>query len=79
MQTAEVVKIAQPVVAEDDGVRETHGIYIGGKPFALLGEQGGCVVLVGAVTEKLLTPRQARYLARKLCHLARRIERREVA
>jgi hypothetical protein len=64
--------------AEDDGIREAHGLYLGSKPIALLSEQGNRVVLVGDFHDRLLTPRQARYLARKLNHLARRIEKREL-
>lgn len=65
-------------VAEDDGIREAHGLYVGSKPVVMLSEQGNRVVLIGNFHDQLLAPRQARYLARKLCHLARRIEKREL-
>ncbi len=68
----------KPVIAEDDGVREAHGCYIGEEPVVLLGERGNRIVFVKTYGDKLITPKQARYLASKLYRLARRIERREV-
>ena len=79
MATVLAEKRITPTTAEDDGVREAHGVFLGDKPIALLSEQGNRVVLIGNYSDKLLTPRQARYLAGKLYRLARRIEKREIA
>lgn len=69
----------------DDAIRETHGmacrkIAAGGaeKPSAIvLWENHSHVFLNGCYEDRALTIRQARYLARKLYRLARRIEKRQ--
>jgi hypothetical protein len=73
-------------IAEDDGVRERHGCDTRNGSFCQVREDGDAVliaIVVSAVQttnslETGMTPRRARYLARKLYRLARRIERREV-
>lgn len=74
-----VVEMRKPVFAEDDGVREIHGVRVGAyEETVRITEDGDLVRLYAPSGNRHLTPRQARYLARKLYHLARRIERREV-
>lgn len=74
----------KPVIAEDDGIREHHGCSTSGGNCRVR-EDGASVVMQVAVytsywssVETNLTPARARYIARKLYRLARRIERREV-
>lgn len=64
-------------VAEDDGVREQHGFAVGDKRI-IVQESGDRVWLDATYNAHPMTPRQARYLARKLYRLARRIEKREL-
>lgn len=82
--TGSVVAMRKPVIAEDDGVRERHGCNTPSGYCSV--REDGSAVLINAATyssywssvEVSLTPSRARYIARKLYRLARRIERREI-
>lgn len=76
MATVAPIKPVQQI-AEDDGVREHHGLTVGEKSVRVC-EHIQWVVLYATYHDLSMTPRQARYLARRLYWLARRIERREV-
>jgi hypothetical protein len=65
-------------VALDDGVREVHGCKTTSDARIVLDEDGRHIRVGFFVSDKFLSPKQARYLARKLHHLARRIEQREL-
>jgi hypothetical protein len=66
-------------IAEDDGVREIHGVqFVDADKRVELFESGQHVLLYRNSYDRYLTPSQARYLARKLNRLARRIETREI-
>jgi len=85
VSAAEKVTALRPVIAEDDGVRERHGCTINSQ--SNIGAFEDSTKILIRVSEyssywtsldASLTPRQARYLARKLYHLARRVEKREL-
>lgn len=59
----------------DDGIRESHGCISACQNRVVLQEKGS-VINIDAFS-KDITPQQARYLARKLYRLARRIEARK--
>jgi len=67
----------------DDGIRERHGmectIDTGGESFVIAYEAEQTVRINSCGSTRKLTPAQARYLARKLYRLARRIEQRNAA
>jgi hypothetical protein len=74
----------KPVIAEDDGVRERHGVETP-TGHCDIREDGNRVLIKTAEytsywssVEVGLTPSRARYIARKLYRLARRVERREI-
>lgn len=64
----------------DDGIWERHGVHVrtkGDGKDILIGESAaGEIWIDGSYETRLMTPVQARYLARKLHRLARRIEQR---
>lgn len=69
----------------DDSIRETHGMACRKltstdkptRPSAVvIWESDSSVIMKGCYEERHLTPWQARYLARKLYRLARRVENR---
>ena len=77
---ATVTTIKPVVIAEDDGIREIHGVqFVDADKRVELFESGGHILLFRNAYDRYLTPRQARYLASKLYRLARRIEKREAA
>jgi hypothetical protein len=78
MATVSPIKAAERF-AVDDGVREIHGVEFrdDGKRVEFF-ESGRHVLLYRNLYDRYLTPAQARYLARKLHRLARRIEQREL-
>lgn len=83
MATVAQIKPAQ-TTAVDDGVRERHGCQ-SPTGYCDIREDGSHVVVKAAVystfwsaTEASLTPARARYIARKLYRLARRVEQREL-
>lgn len=65
----------------DDGIRERHGMAVTqhgftSRLFVAVQEYESEVVLIGCSHDRAMSPAQARYLARKLYRLARRIEQR---
>ncbi len=85
MVSAATVSPIKPVIAEDDGVRERHGCTISASSNLAVFEDGTRVTVrvnvyssYWASLDADLTPARARYIARKLYRLARRIERREL-
>jgi hypothetical protein len=63
-----------------EDIREVHGMAcktVAGKDaHVVLQERNGAIFLKGEFDDKLLMPAQARYLARKLDRLAKRVEER---
>lgn len=67
---------------DDDGIRERHGMLCTredrkiGSEVIVAERTDGSISLNGSYEERRMTPEQARYLARKLYRLARRIDKR---
>jgi hypothetical protein len=65
----------------DDGIRERHGMSVVNdlehRAPVWLDEQDSRIRLIECRHDRFMTPDQARYLARQLYRLARRIESRE--
>lgn len=66
----------------DDAVREVHGVRCiladgsAAKSYIRIYEEDSYIFLDGKLSERAMTPWQARYLAAKLYRLARRIRQR---
>lgn len=67
----------------DDGIREIHGATpmagTSKDPHTVREEEGAISVYYGSIERLRLTPASARFFARKLYRLARRIEQRQAA
>ncbi len=61
---------------QDDGIRERHGMTVNGRGFILI-ERNQSMETPACAYDRTFTPAEARYLARKLYRLARRIEQRQ--
>jgi hypothetical protein len=85
MASAATVTSIRPVIAEDDGVRERHGVSNFDGTYVSAVEEGDALIAVTvkagqySVETVTISAAKARYIAGRLYRLARRIERRRVS